>query len=343
MSLTHTAYISRRIIKYGSIGIVSLLLFWTLGKGAYKIYRTIYPPYSPPTVKYGNLPRIIFPEKEKVKKSFTFEFPNDETPEFKDQNKVYIIYRPNNSFLALEKDKETAEKFGFSNDPIEIKSGIYEFKNELGRNLRTNVLDGSFKMTYPYLEDQMLNDPTKMPNKNEAIKVASQGLGNGDKLTEDLENGVKEVVFLKIENNGLKTVGSQAEANVARIYFYRKELDDLKVVSKDVGQASVSVLISGSEVLEKKILEINYKDLNIDRESFSTYPIKTVDEAIGDLNSGNYWPASDVVNDKVVIRRIYLAYFEPVTLTNYLQPVFVFEGDNNFTAYIPAVSNEKTD
>lgn len=342
MSLTYTAHVSRKIIKYGSIGLIAVALFWTLGKGAFKIYRTIYPPYTPPTVKYGNLAKIIFPSKEKVNKSFSFEFPNDEIPEFKDQSRVYIIYRPNNSFLALEKDKETAKKFGFDKEPTEIRSGIYEFKNELNRSLRINVLDGSFKMSYPYLEDQMLNDPTRMPNKSEAIKNASQALNNGDKLTEDLENGIKEVTFLKIENNGLKTVGSQAEANVARIYFYREELDDVKIISKDVGQASVSVLVSGSEVLEKKILEINYKDLSIDRESFSTYPIKTVDEAIDDLKSGNYWPASDIVNDKVIIRRVYLAYFEPVTLTNYLQPIFVFEGDNNFTAYIPAISSEKT-
>lgn len=341
MSLTYVAHVSRKVIKYGLIGIVSVLILRSLVIAGYKAYRVIRPPYTPPTVKYGNLPKIVFPSKEIKKKIFSYEFPNDSTPEFKDQSRIYIIYRPNNSFLALEKDKETAQKFGFENEPTEIRSGIYEFKNELNRNLKMNVLDGSFKLSYPYLEDQMLNSPKRMPNKSEAINNASRALDSGDKLTDDLENGSKEVSFLKIENNGLKTVGSQAEANVARIDFYREELNDLKIVSKNVGQASVSVLISGSEVSEKKVLEINYKDLNIDRESFSTYPIKSTEEAISDLNSGNYWPASDVITDQVIIRKVYLAYFEPVTLTNYLQPVFVFEGDNNFTAYIPAVSDKK--
>lgn len=343
MSLTYTAYVSRKIIKYGLIGLVSIVTLWTLTKAGYKAYRAIRPVYTPPTVKYGNLPKIVFPSKEIKKKKFRFEFPNDSVPEFKDQSRVYIIYRPNNSFLALEKDKETASKFGFDSEPTEIKSGIYEFKNELNRSLRINVLDGSFKMSYPYLEDQMLNDPKRMPNKSESINIASRALENGDKLTDDLENGNKNVSFFKIENSGLKTVGSQAEANVARVDFYREELNDLKIVSKDVGQASVSIMVSGSDVSEKRVLEINYKDLNIDRESFSTYPIKSTEEAIADLNSGNYWPASDVVTESVIIRNVYLAYLEPITLTNYLQPIFVFEGDNNFTAYIPAIIDQKID
>jgi len=84
----------------------------------------------------------------------------------------------------------------------------------------------------------------------------------------------------------------------------------------------------------------NYKYANVDRELFSTYPVKTVEEAWSDLKAGNYWPAVDVSPGDVAIKNIYLAYFEPVSLTNYLQPIFVFEGDQNFVAYVPAVSNK---
>jgi hypothetical protein len=41
------------------------------------------------------------------------------------------------------------------------------------------------------------------------------------------------------------------------------------------------------------------------------------------------------------VRKIYLAYFEPINLTNYLQPIFVAEGDNNFVAYMPAISSSQ--
>ena len=47
-----------------------------------------------------------------------------------------------------------------------------------------------------------------------------------------------------------------------------------------------------------------------------------------------------IIPDEIIIRKIYLAYFEPATLTNYLQPVFVFEGDDNFVAYVSAVTDK---
>ena len=113
----------------------------------------------------------------------------------------------------------------------------------------------------------------------------------------------------------------------------------MKLVSANFGQASVSVLVSGSRTEAKRIIEVNFKDVNIDRESYSTYPIKTSEEAINSLKTGNYWTAKDVSNKNVVIRKMYLAYFEPTTLTNYLQPIFVFEGDNGFVAYVPAINS----
>jgi hypothetical protein len=341
MSLTQTAYMSRQIIKFGGSGLVVFVILWTMISAGYKAYVKAHPPYTAPTIRYGILPKIIFPEKQAEAKSFTFEWAKDIAPTFKDQSKVYIVYQPNSSFLALENDTKTAADFGFDAKPTEVKPGIYEFKNDtLNKTLTVNVLDGNFKMTYPYTTDQMLLTATKMPNKTEAITVASNFLERGKKLSTDLAEGDKKVTFWQIQNDGLKSVTSQAEANAARVDFYRKSLDDLSLVSSNFGQASVSVLVSGADSESKRIIEVNFKDITIDRESFSTYPIKTNKEAINDLNSGNYWTAVDVSNKNVVIRKMYLAYFEPATLTNYLQPVFVFEGDDNFVAYVSAVTDK---
>jgi hypothetical protein len=341
MSLTETAYTSRQLIKYGGSGLVIFVFLWTVITAGYKAYIKAHPPYVAPTIRYGILPKLVFPEKQVNKKTFTLQLANDAIPTFKDQAKVYVIYRPNTTFLALEEDKKTAADFGFDTDPTEVKPGIYEFKNDtLNRTLTVNVLDGDFKMTYPYTSDQMLLTPTTMPKKDEAIDIAANFLKKGNKLTDDLDQGDKKVTFWQIQSDGLKAVSSQAEANAARVDFYRKNFDDLPLLSTDFGQASVSVLVSGSDMEAKKVIEVNFKDINIDRESFSTYPIKTAQTAIDDLNSGNYWTTVDVSDSNVIIRKMYLAYFEPTTLTNYLQPIFVFEGDNNFVAYVSAVDDK---
>ena len=341
MSLTQTAYSSRKIIKFGSIGIVAFSLLWGISTAAYKAYMAAHPPYVPPTVKYGRIPRLIFPEKETRLKKFTYELPNDAIPKFKDQAKVYVIYRPNTTFLALEEDKKTAASFGFSSEPIQTETGIYKFQDTVNnKTLTVNVLTGDFTLTYPYASDQMLANPEKMVSKTEATAIAGSFLEKGKKFTTDLVNGEKVVTYWKIEGDGLKSVSSQSEANAARVDLYRQNLDGLPVFSVNYGQASVSVLVSGSMVDAKKIIGVNFKDMSINQASYSTYPIKTGQEVVDSLNSGNYWIAKDVSNENVTVRRIYLAYFEPMTLTNYLQPIFVIEGDNNFVAYIPAVRSD---
>jgi hypothetical protein len=41
----------------------------------------------------------------------------------------------------------------------------------------------------------------------------------------------------------------------------------------------------------------------------------------------------------VTVRNVFLAYYDPDTPQSYLQPVYVFTGDKNFAAYVPAVLN----
>lgn len=339
MSLTEIAYSSRKIIKYGGIGLVTFLIVWPIYTLAVSAYKAAHPPYIPPTLKYGILPKIVFPEKQFEKKNFTFQLPNDTFPAFKDQQKVYVVYRSNSSFLALEEDTKTAKDFGFSGTPTEIQPGIYQFKDEtLNGTLTMNVLDGSFRLEYPYQNDQLLLNPKSVPTKEDAINEASRFLQSGGKMTDDLSGGEQKVSYWRIEFDGLKAVSSPSEANAVRVDFFRKNLEDnLAILSTEKDKASVSVLVSGSDVAGKKILDVSYKYTNIDRESYSTYPIKTTEQAVNDLKIGNYWPVSEVSTNDIIIRKIYLAYFEPVTLTNYMQPIFVFEGDNNFTAYVPAV------
>lgn len=337
-SLTYTAYVSRNIIKFGGIGLVALAVLWTVSVAALSAYKAAFPTYIAPTVKYGILPKIVFPEKKFEKKIFAKELPNDVFPVFKDQAKVYIVYRSDRNFLALEEDTKTARNLDFTETPVEIQSNIYEFKNKDNLTLTMNVTDGSFKLSYPYQNDQLLLNPDKIPNKVEAIDEASSFLRSANKLSEDLQNGEQIVTYWKISPDGLKSVEAQSEANAVRVDFFRKNVDtDYKIMTSEPERASVSVLISGSSVSTKKIIEVTYKYAPVDRESFSTYPIKTVEQAWEELVNGNYWPASDVSSPNMIIKKVSLAYFEPVTLTNYMQPVYVFEGDGKFVAYVPAV------
>ncbi len=337
-SLTRVAYVSRKLIRFGGWGLVGFVFLWTGMTAAIRAYLAANPVELPATRRYGLLPKIIFPEKKFEKKEFRAELADDTFPAFDDQVKIYVIYRPDRDFLALEYDKNVAKNLGFGGEGKELKYGVYEFKeNNLNQTLTMDVLEGSFVLKYPYLEDQTLLVLGRVPDEAEAISIASAYLETAGKFGSDLENGEQRVGYWKIEYDGLKSEPTRTDANVARVDFFRSQIDEIKVVGVQPGRAPVTVLVSGAEMASKKVIEMNYKSMEIDNESYSTYPIKTVEEAWSDLTRGNYWPAYDTDNEAVVINEVYLAYFEPVVLTHFLQPVFVFEGRDNFVAYVTAV------
>jgi len=344
-TLTHTAYVSRKIIKFGGVGILGLVIFYWLIGVAWNAYIAAHPSYIAPTVRFGILPKIIFSQKDiKKDRTFTTELPNDSFPKFKDQANVYVIYRSKSVIGALEEAKKTAGLIGFSSQPGEMGTGIYEFNDNLSnRKLTMNVLADSFKLTYNYLGDQTLLNPENLPDKTEAVSLAKAFLSAAGKLYKDLDEGTTVVTYWKIDFGVLSEVKGLNDANIIRVDFLRKQLDDDKLIISEVpDKSSVSVLLSGSSVAAKKIVEVNYKYINVDESAPSTYPIKTPQVAFADMKNGYYWPANDVSASSVVIRKVSLAYFEPITPVQFLQPVYVFEGDGGFVGYVPAVTDKYT-
>lgn len=149
--------------------------------------------------------------------------------------------------------------------------------------------------------------------------------------------------YYKIMPGKLAEAASLSEADLLRVDFFRDKIaDEFGVVSVETDKASVSVLISGSEDEKRKVVEVDYRYVPIDESKLATYPIKPVDVAWGELMEGRYYPAKDTEEKTIIIRRIELAYFEPLVGTNFFQPVFLFEGDGEFTAYVPALASEWT-
>jgi len=336
-SLTKTAYVARNVIKFGSIGVIGLALIWSGIVAAIRAYRIAKP--TPPDIKFGPMPVIVFPQKTFETKNFTLELPKDSFPKFPTQAKVYVIYRPISILTALETDTQTANRLGFHSKPVEVKTGVYQFtKADLDQTLTMNVLDGSFLLTYPYKNDQILINSKDLPDDKQAISLSKNFLDSANKFPDDLEEGNQTITYWRISSQAIKRVSSFSEANATKVEFNRQNLDDkYPVVSSNPDAPPISILISASSVEAKRIIDVSYKYTPIDRQSFSTYPLRSVDQAWDDLKTGQYWPSRDSQNSSITIRNVYLAYYEPTNLTNFLQPIYVFEGDSNFVAYVSAI------
>lgn len=343
-TLTETAYHTRRLIKFGFIGLVCLLIL----KSAYTHFKEYWvqqhpPPPPKPTVAFGRLPKIPFPEQEKKEYVFQLETVSGGLPGLKEQAKVYFVPKGQPEFYTLERAQKKAALLGFTGKPIKISESLYRWINQdlLLSTLEMNVLDTNFDINRNWQENLFLIATSKPMGEKRAETEAKGFLSRISLLSERLINSEDKVTYLKFVPPDLVPAVSFSEADLTQVELFPAPLDDLPSMTPDPSKSVISFLLKDAGNDEEKFLQVEYHYQPVLKEKFATYPLKTASQAFSELQAGKAYIFPGQANpQKVIIRNIYLAYFETATPINYLMPIFVFQGDQNFFGYVSAVSNE---
>jgi hypothetical protein len=80
----------------------------------------------------------------------------------------------------------------------------------------------------------------------------------------------------------------------------------------------------------------------VSQENSATYPLKSGEEAFEELKNGGGAIILGGNQVEAAIRKVYLAYLDTKEYQDFLQPIFVFEGDGGFVAYVAAVQDSWT-
>ncbi|MAG59851.1 hypothetical protein CMO96_03640, partial [Candidatus Woesebacteria bacterium] len=82
MTLTQTAFYTRRIIKYAVFFLVFLIAVRVTWSASSSIYKRLFPPPPPsPTVDFGRLPTLSVPQKQDLPQfSYALETTTGELP-----------------------------------------------------------------------------------------------------------------------------------------------------------------------------------------------------------------------------------------------------------------------
>lgn len=307
------------------------------------IYLKVFPPAPPPpTVKFGKLTKIPFPTNNVASKfTYTLETPEGGLPtNIPNQEKVYFMPKISANLLALDAAKEKAKALNFTSDAEQISDIIYKFKNpDFPVVLEMNIITGTFSISYDLSADRTPIE-IKPPVAEVAASEFRSTLSSANVLPDDL-TGTTTHNFLKLSGGNLVNALSLSESDMVKINLFRKNYGDLPSVTGNPTEANVWALIGGAQNKDQQIIAAEYHYHPVDETQFSTYPIKTPAEAFNELQTGKPFIADAGVNKDGVnlkIRRVYLAYFDPEEETDFYQPIYVFEGDNGFTAYVPAVT-----
>jgi len=339
-SLTQTAIMTRKLIRFALYGMIFLIVGKVVLDISIGIYRKVFPPPPPPpTVSFGKLPSLPFPGDQALPElSITVETPDGKLPEFPTQMKIYFMPKPSQTQLNLDDTRARAAKLGFSPDGQQESEIIYRFphKNVLSV-LRSNILSGAFSITYDLPADPGVLERVP-PAPEIAVSQVRSYLSQANLLPEDLTGATKHE-FLRAESGRFITAIALSDADVVKVNLFRKDSEKYPALTLNPDEGNVWFMVGGSQERDKQMIAGEFHYFAIDEEKIATYPIKTSTTALEELMDKKGYVAKLGANDggKIVVRRIYLAYFDPGVPSDFFQPIIVFEGDNGFMAYVPAV------
>lgn len=340
-SLTQTSIATRKIVRYG----IYFIIFLIVGRIALgiiiNVVNKVFPKAPPPpTVSFGKMPKLPFPIKNDLPTlSYKVETPEGSLPTFPIQAKVYFMPQARADLLALDNAKQIATNLGYPQVSKRVSDSLYQFSDGANSTLEMNIINKNFSLAY-----NLNTDPSPInfrpPTAEIGGSAAKSFLTSGGLLADDLSGPVTQE-YLKVQNKQLVNAISLSEANFVKINLFRKDYDKLPSVTANPNQANVWFIISGGNDRSKQIVGAQYFYFPVDETQLATYPIKKSSDAFSDLQNGKGFIANlgQNQNGKITIRRVYLAYYDSNITASFYQPVVVFEGDNGFVAYVPAVTS----
>ena len=202
-----------------------------------------------------------------------------------------------------------------------------------------DIVSNQFRLSYSFTHDLTLFAERNIPTQQQAINESLVFLQTLALSTADITSTNTNISYLKLIADKLEPTTSQSQADAVRIDFFRTGYVGLPVVYDKPNQSNISFVLSGSKRSDRRILSVEYNYWPVETRSTAIYKLKTSQQAWNQLTQGDaYFASYKTDQTKIVITNVYLAYYDSKQEQLYMQPVFVFEGENNFVAYVPAIA-----
>lgn len=338
-TLTSVTSETKFILKWGSI-IIAILLVIKIGTA---IKEKLYPtPPPPPTVSFGKLESLRFPTNATGKPlRYTLDTIPGTLPVFPDRLKVYKITPNRVDFFSLGKAQDKVSRLGFGTQKSLISENTYQWidRGTLLRKISFNISSSDFTFSTSFVTDPIIQAGYNLPSETEAINIAKTFLETLSSFPNDIDLTKTKTSYHTIKNYTIIASSSISEANIIKVDFFLHNIDGLPLFHPKASTSIISLLISGGEN-SLQVVEASYSHKKISNE-FATYPIKPASIAFLELKQGKAYILPNGKNDTdVAIKNIFLGYYLGKDEQKYLMPIIIFEGDNDFFAYVSAVKDE---
>ncbi len=343
-SLTNVAQVTRK----GVIGFVILIFVVVIGQVGLKVSIDLYkalnpPPPPPPTVGFGVLPLLDFPEYNSGEFEYTLEIPQSKLASYSEDRAVFQYLGTRSNLLALDRAKKQAASLGFVFEPVKISGNDYRWSRSdpLTAVLELNAITGEFEMDVSWETDPDFLNNSLIPNETQAISEANRFLQRGGFLAPDLKDGSSKVTLLTYKGSRFTEALSLSEADFVQVDLFRVPFSDAEILPSDPNKGLARVLISGSRDQGERIVSAEYKYVEVNWDVKETYPVISVSDAWQKVQSGQGFVAVEPeTSNKIVLREVEFGYYDSLVEGDFVQPIYVFKGDEDTVVYVQAVSPE---
>ncbi len=344
MNLTRAAFLGRQAIKFGAIGLVVLIVGRMFLEAGVSYWKATHPPAPPPpTVGFGVLPMIRLPAVPTSQKpsAYQLEIPNSRFPEFPDRAKVFLMEKATPNLLADQRAKEIAANYGFVFAPTVLSDRLYRWTKTIPLQavLEMDTQRFNFSIKTDYLSRvELINNKKALPSEIDAVQAVKSFLSAGQSLPVDMATSSGKVQYLKSLGGEVLPAVSFSDADFMQVDVMRNPVDGNKPFYTAKGERGIlHAILSGGFGGRDQVVEMEFNYQPADYLQFHTYPLRSAQSAWQILQAGEAYIASKGTSDTAVVRDMSLGYYEDSEEQDYLQPIYVFHGDDGFMAFVPAI------
>ena len=346
-NLTEMSIGFRKFILYLLYAFIGYLVLKVLISFGVQYWKMTHPPVlPPPNMKFNKLPKPIFSigATQSAGLIFTLENIEGKPPESTDAGRVYAMPKKLPTLLSPDRALKFASKIDFTKEPNTVSSTMYYFTDPRDdkRTLSLDIVNMNFQLKYDYQKTPEIFTEGQINTKEQPVEDVSNYIRSNGLFDESIAKGkiTTELLTYEPSEKTFREASSLSAANTVRVNFFRQDLDGWKILPPEFSKSYNYALYTPGKKIQ--VIELFYTFWPIAFDDFGTYPLISAASAWEELIGGK----ATVVNfggnsrDNIVIRNIYLAYYDSENPQMYLQPIFVFEGDNNFVAYLPAITSD---
>ncbi|MCL4374317.1 hypothetical protein M1523_00495 [Patescibacteria group bacterium] len=347
MTLTEVSYYSRRYMPAAILVFLLVLILYYSLRLVVMVGQTQRSTVVSVNPAFGKIPRPVLEKPASVSGQLNYVLDTIEGQPVTSTAaaQVFRIPEATPNFSYLTKIYLVAKNIGFDTETVKhTKVGNEAVFDDGTQKLSIDITNYNFTYDLQFAQDhQLFASNGAQLQQSAAEQKAVDFLQLVDRYPDGLAQGKTNTTFFRYDINlrQMQPLPSADGANVVEVDFYRPDIAGYPTVSSQYLNSQNYVIMAVDNDGSFRVLRAQVRYYDVSSQQVGVYPVISGDTAFSELKAGHALFVNVPVNGGTVnIKTMFLGYYDPTSYQPYFEPIYVFWGDNQFAAYVPALTSE---